>query len=160
MNINKENIFLFIQRKQNSEVKKFLQETGINSKDPEQRTALHHAAFYNNMELLKWLIENNAEVNAQDNTGYTPIHFACQEGNIECVQFLLENNADVNAVDIHGNTPAWVTVMHWKGGKNFPVLKHLYCSNADLSIQNKAGNSANNIIPMEIYKQLNKKRDE
>jgi ankyrin repeat protein len=90
----------------------------------------------------------------QDSTGFTALHFACQEGHIESVKTLLENNANIDIVDISGNTPAWITIMNWRGGKKFPVLKELYTYGADLTIKNKAGNSAINIIPEKIMNQL------
>lgn len=46
--------------------------------------------------------------------------------------------------------------MHWKGGKNLPILKELYNHQADLSIKNKAGNSAIKLIPEKIMTQLKK----
>jgi ankyrin repeat protein len=154
MKINEENIFIFIEKKDNELVKAYLLENGIDKKDPEQRTALINAAFYNNVELLNWLVKNKAGLNMQDSIGFTALHFACQEGHIESVKLLLENNADLNIVDIYGNTPAWITIMNWKGGKNFSILKELYIHNADLTIKNKAGNSAIKIIPENIMNQL------
>jgi ankyrin repeat protein len=154
MRINKENIFIAIQQKDNESLKNYLLENGIDLKDPEQRTALINSAFYNNVELLKWLIKNKANINMQDSIGFTALHFACQEGHIESVKVLLENNADIDIVDTYGNTPAWVTIMNWRGGGNFLVLKELYAYGADLTIKNKAGNSAINIIPEKIINQL------
>ena len=156
MMINAENMFLYIQKIENEVLKDFLLKNGIETTDPEGRTALINAAFYNNIDLLEWLINQGADIDAKDYIGYTALHFACQEGHIDSVKLLLLNNADVNIVDEHGNTPAWVTIMHWKGGKNLSILKELYNHQADLSIKNKAGNSAIKLIPEKIMTQLKK----
>jgi ankyrin repeat protein len=153
MAINIKNMFHYIQNNENNVIKDFLK-NNIDIKDPEGRAALINAAFYNNLELLKWLIENNAKIDTQDNNGYTSLHFACQEGNLECVKILLENNININMVDKDGNTAAWVTIMNWNGGKNFDVLKELYKNKADFEIKNKAGNSVNKIIPKEIMEKI------
>ena len=126
MMINAENMFLHIQKRKNEVLKDFLSKNGIETTDPEGRTALINAAFYNNIDLLEWLINQEADINAKDYIGYTALHFACQEGHIDSVKLLLLNNADVNIVDEHGNTPAWVTIMHWKGGKNLSILKEWF----------------------------------
>jgi ankyrin repeat protein len=99
MAINIKNMFYYIQNNENNVIKDFLK-NNIDIKDPEGRTALINAAFSNNLELLKWLIENNAKIDTQDNNGYTALHFACQEGNLECVKTLVENNININMV--HG----------------------------------------------------------
>lgn len=154
MIINEDNLFIFIQKKENEEIKRYLSEVDIDIRDPEQRTALINAAFYNNIDLLQWLIEKSANINAQDSIGFTALHFACQERHIESVKMLLMHNANINIVDKYGNTPAWVTIMNWKGGENLPILKELYKHKADLSIKNNAGNSAIDIIPKDIINQL------
>ena len=130
-------------------------EKGIDIRDKEQRTALINASFYGNETLLEWLLENGADVNTQDTIGFTALHFACQEGHLQCVKILLTGKSNINIPDKYGNTPAWVTVMNWKGGKNFSVLKELYKNGADLNIKNNAGNSAIDIIPQNILEQLN-----
>lgn len=154
MNINSDNLFLCIKEKDDESVKKYLLEKGIETRGEERRTALINAAFYDNAPLLKWLLKNGADINAQDTFGFTALHFACQEGCLQSVVILLEKNANVNLVDKYGNTAAWVAIMNWKGGANFPVLKELYKNRADLTIKNNAGNSAIDIIPQEILEQL------
>jgi ankyrin repeat protein len=153
MRININNLFHYIENRENELVKKFL-ENNIDIKDPEGRTAVINAGFYNNLELLEWLIKNNANINVQDKNGYNALHFACQQGNLECVKLLVRNNIKINEVDKDGNTPAWVTIMNWNGGKNYDVLKELYKNGADFDIKNKAGNYAGKIIPKEIIEKL------
>ncbi len=55
MEVNAENMFLHIQKKENEVLKDFLSKNGIETTDPERRTALAlvNAAFYNNIDLLE-----------------------------------------------------------------------------------------------------------
>lgn len=157
MNININNIYIFIEQKKNNDFKSFLENNGLEIKDEFGRTSLLNAAFYNNIELLQWLIEKGAEIKAKDNNGYTALHFAIQEAHDDSVTLLLNHSADVDAKDINGNTPSWVCVMHWKGGGNFNNLKKMYEHNADFSIVNNAGRSAKDIIPEKIMNDLKTK---
>jgi len=153
--INKNNIFLNIQKKENEKVKEFLCKNNINIKDDTYgRTSLMNASFYNSIEILEWLLSQNADVNAQDKKGYTALHFSVQEANLTVTEQLLKNGANVNIQDIHGNTPSSVAVTNWKGGKNFEALQKLIKNNADLSIKNNAGISAKDIIPEKILEKL------
>ncbi len=154
MNININNLFIFIEQNQNDKVKSFLLDNGIEIKDEFGKTALHNTSFYNNTELLDWLLNNGSDINMQDNNGYTALHFAVQEVHDEIVKILLKNNVNLDIQDINGNTASWVCVMHWKGGKNLINLKELYKKGADFSIKNNAGRSTQDIVPEKIMNEL------
>ena len=47
----------------------------VNDKD-EARTLLHHAAEYDSVQCVEWLIQNNADVEATDRLGMTPLALA------------------------------------------------------------------------------------
>ena len=36
--------------------------------------------------MVKFLVDNNADINAQDNEGWTPLHAAVSVGNLEVVK--------------------------------------------------------------------------
>ena len=154
MKINPNNLFTFIQNKENEQVQEYLSNSQIDIKDEYGRTPLINAAFYNNVELIDWLVRNGANINASDNIGFTALHFAAQEANTESLKSLIKHGADLNQKDMHGNTPAWVAVMNWKAGKNFDNLKALVKSGADLSLKNNANRSADEIIPEKIMLDL------
>ena len=77
----------------------------INVKDDRDGySLLHFAAFYDDTEALKFLIDAGANVNAKENEGRTPLHLAAERGNIESVELLLKAGSDINAKNEHGDT--------------------------------------------------------
>jgi len=48
----------------------------INKRSKGGQTALHEAVFYEQVEIVKFLLDNGAEVNARDNKGKTPLFYA------------------------------------------------------------------------------------
>lgn len=147
-------LFMLISKKKNDEVKDFLSKNGIDIKGEDKRTPLIHAAFYNNTELMEWLLENKADINAADRNGYTALHFACEKGYNSAVKLLISKGANLNKPDFYGNTPAWIAITYWKQGQNLPILRELYQHNANLSIKNNAGYSALDILPTNIMNAL------
>jgi len=87
-----DNMVLDIEKNCNEKVEKLLNEIGIDAFDSYSRTALIWASFYNNIELLNWLIENHADLNHKDRNGYSALHFAGQEKHESLFKFkCLEN---------------------------------------------------------------------
>lgn len=48
----------------------------INVQDEDNLTPLHYAARYNQLDVLKLLVENHADIQAGDDEGLTPLHYA------------------------------------------------------------------------------------
>jgi hypothetical protein len=66
---------------------------------------LFYAAYENNVEAMKSLIDRGADINAQDeNTGYTPAILALISGKQDAVAYLVNIGADVNIRDNSGNS--------------------------------------------------------
>ncbi len=59
-------------------------------------TALHWAAFWNDIDTVALLVEAGAKVNAQNDYGATPLWCACANRNTASVRRLLEAGADPN----------------------------------------------------------------
>ena len=71
----------------------------INMKDESGMTPLHWAARGEHFEIIKYLINNGADVNVKNNDNVMALQFVI--GNKEAVQFLIAKGADV---PVKGNT--------------------------------------------------------
>lgn len=69
-------------------------------------TPLIVAAYFNSFKVLKYLIENGADINGANNNGTTVIMYAKDgsilTGEFQTLDFLLENGADPNIQDYNG----------------------------------------------------------
>ncbi|XP_078581532.1 death-associated protein kinase 1-like [Branchiostoma floridae x Branchiostoma japonicum] len=68
-------------------------------------TALHVASMYGRTEIVKLLLQHDADVEARDNYGDTALHVASRNGHTEIVKLLLQHDADVEARDNDGRKP-------------------------------------------------------
>ena len=74
-------------------------------------TPLYYASEYDNLPVIKSLVEAGAEINIRipfeyKRGGYTPLHRATEEGHLEIANYLIDQGADVNAKDKYGRTPS------------------------------------------------------
>lgn len=68
-------------------------------------TALHWAAFRDDLEMVKWLLAAGANVKATTREGaITPLFMACTNGNAAIIGAMLKVGADANAVNGNGTT--------------------------------------------------------
>ena len=58
---------------------------------------LHFACAKGQVNTVKFLIENGAEINSRDKMGLTPLYLALRKSQTELAIFLLQNGAEVNA---------------------------------------------------------------
>lgn len=137
-----------------SKVQEIINKHGIEAFDGDKRTAIIWAAFFGQINILNWLINNGADINHQDNIGYSSLHFCSQEQNAEVASILLENGANPNILDKHANTPLWTALFTSKG--NFDLVKILRINGANPKQKNKYGTSPDDMAN-QIY---NKKIDE
>lgn len=69
-------------------------------------TALMHAAYSGNTEIVSQLLRLGANVDAQDTDGWTPLHYASSEGHERVVEILLENRANPTIAEhVSGDRP-------------------------------------------------------
>ena len=54
---------------------------------------LHSAAFWNDLEIIKLLIQHGADINAKDNDSNTPLAVAHRQANLNVVRALLDLGA-------------------------------------------------------------------
>lgn len=149
-----------------NEIVKDLIKTGVflNSKNEENKTALHIALVNLNYDMAKLLIVNGAEPNVENNHGLTPLHYAAMYGQLDIVNLLIQYGADINALDEENYTPLHYATSHLRPD----VVKALIKNGAKVDIVNKQGNTAldlarkrtqwdaNNIINKQLFLYLQK----
>ena len=62
----------------------------INSKDENGFSALHKASDRGNLDMVKYLLENDAEMNLTNNFGQTPLHMAAVKKHSDVVKYLMD----------------------------------------------------------------------
>jgi len=77
--------------------------------------ALHYASTHNHLQIIKMLIDNNANINLKDKIGMTPLHLTALGGHREATKIIIDSGALLNLVNIYGETPLDVTL------KNFEI---------------------------------------
>ena len=100
-------------------------------------TALWVAAAKGHFDVVRLLIEQNADVDGRTSTNSTPLRAAAFDGRLDIVRYLVENRADVNARNDFNSTPLMVTC--YKGHPN--VATYLVKHGANINLQDNEGSS-------------------
>jgi ankyrin repeat protein len=79
--------------------------TLVSAREHDDATALHLAVSFQRANIVKFLLDNKADVNAKSKKGWTPLHFVALTGDKEIAELLLSRGADVNSKDEDGETP-------------------------------------------------------
>jgi ankyrin repeat protein len=69
----------------------------VSAAQPDGMTALHWAAYQDDLDLVDRLLRAGANARASNRYGVTPLSLACTNANVAMVQRLLEAGADANA---------------------------------------------------------------
>jgi ankyrin repeat protein len=77
----------------------------VNAPQADGMTALHWAAYHDDLSTVELLVRAGANVSAANRYGVTPMSLACTNGNGPMVELLLEAKADPNAPLPGGETP-------------------------------------------------------
>lgn len=86
---------------------KFFSKAGratVNQKNVGGATALHMACREKNFEIVKILVENEADVNSADNEGWTPLMRGALAGDKDIVDLLLVKGAQASSVNSSGES--------------------------------------------------------
>ena len=96
---------------------------------------LYDAIRHNDIEKVKFLIENGVDVNEKNLLGKTPLYEAASSGYLELVKFLVEKGADVNAKTNNG-----VTALHDAAYNGYlEIEKFLVEKGADINAKTNSG---------------------
>ncbi|WP_146196656.1 ankyrin repeat domain-containing protein, partial [Acinetobacter stercoris] len=108
------------------------------------RTFLMFSVIEKNIEIVKYLLDLNADVNIHDKKGFTALHFAVFAKELEIIKLLVEAGAKIDAIDDQGNTPLWRAMMTTGGDSE--ISKYLISKEADLDKKNKHG-----VSPRDLF---------
>jgi hypothetical protein len=117
-----------------------------------QITPLHSAAYYDNFEVAKKLIEYDADINARDEDGWTPLSWASRghyfkDGSV--VRLLLVRGADVNVrTGTFSSTPLHRASEHGA----LDIVRLLLERGADVEAVNGAGKTALQVVGKTKYR--------
>lgn len=101
-------------------------------------TALHWAAYHDDLEVAKRLVHAKANVKATNRYGVTPLVLACTNGAGAMVELLLDAGADPNTA-LRGNETVLMTAA--RTGKLGPV-RALLTRGADVNAKERRGQTA------------------
>ena len=115
----------------------------ITEKEEEQQLQLSsrltipiiEAARIGNIEDVKLLLKEYADINIQKEDEWTALMLASQNGHTQVVELLLKENADVNAQKEDG----WTALMIASNDGHTEVVELLLKDNADVNTQNEEG---------------------
>ena len=112
----------------------FLLQKGANPDFQESEfgcTLLIVAAFQNDLECTKVLLQAKADPNIKSDKGLAPISFACNKGFEDMVAAYISNDADVNISNGNGYTPLHDAI---EGG-HINIVRMLLAAGADVNAQ-------------------------
>jgi len=100
----------------------------VNARLADGDTALHWAAYWDDLESAQALVDRGADVNATNRYGVTPLSLACTNGNAAMIVLMLKAKAHVNLALPGGETPLMTAA---RTGK-VDALKVLLTNGADV----------------------------
>ena len=103
----------------------------------EDCTALWVAAAKGHFDVVRFLIEQNAEVDGRTSSNSTPLRAAAFDGHLGIVRCLVENGADVNAHNHYNNTPLMIACCEG----HLDVASYLIKHGANINLQDNDGRS-------------------
>ena len=143
-------IFELARRGSVQEVQAIAKETPavLNAKDQRGSTPLILACYYNNIEVVSYLIQNVDDINGSTKDG-SPLMAAAVKGYNSIAQLLLDAGADPMIEDMNNTTALHYAAMF----KNHELAQLLLDAGADPNHKNNVGQS-----PMDFSLMLNDKR--
>ena len=117
----------------------FLSKGNLTQKDKDE--LLLKASEKGDLEGVKFLIENGADVNAKGCCDYTPLHEAAEKGHLEVVKYLISKGADVNAKSTGVFTSGYTPLHMAAGGGYLEVVKYLVSNGVDVNAKGEYGDT-------------------
>lgn len=109
--------------------------TQVEIRTAQDESPLMMAALKGHLELVKALIERDADVNKP---GWAPLHYAATRGHLDIIRLLLDKHAYIDAASPNGTTPLMMAAHYGSPG----AVKVLLEAGADPLLKNNLGLSA------------------
>ena len=108
----------------------------INDVNKKNWTPLHYAVSKGHLEIVNYLLSNQADVTVQIDDGWNVYLMAAYDGNVQIMQALiLHNNDYINDVNKKNWTP-----LHYAVSKgHLEIVNYLLSNKADVTVQNDDG---------------------
>lgn len=91
----------------NSQIARLLKKVPDDQKADICSKALTGAIVRGELNSLKYLIANGADVNIKSDAEPSPVHYAVKRHRIEFLKVILEHGGNINTLDINGRTPLY-----------------------------------------------------
>ena len=129
-----------VQRMDRVTIRGLLQESiDVNASQVDGMTALHWAAYHDDLDILERLVRAGADVEVANRYGVTPLSLACTNANADMVELLLGAGADPNMSLPGGETVLMTAARTGRVG----AVKALLANGADVhSAENRRGQTA------------------
>jgi ankyrin repeat protein len=125
-----------VQQMDRAAVRRLLERPAdVNASQPDGMTALHWAAYQDDLDLVDRLLKAGANVRATNRYGVTPLSLACTNGNVAMVERLLTAGADANASLPEGETVLMTAARTGKVG----AVRALIARGADVHAKESRG---------------------
>ncbi|XP_052228466.1 E3 ubiquitin-protein ligase MIB2-like isoform X2 [Dreissena polymorpha] len=92
---------------------------------------LHVAAANDHSEVIKILLQANANVNKLSKQDFIPLHLSCKEGYFKSAKLLIEAGSQVNAEDKEGDTPLHLCVSQMRTTGSPMSMMHMLLRRGD-----------------------------
>ncbi len=136
-----DNMFISaVQKNQKAVVMTFLKKGGIdvNKRDELGFTSLYYACEKGSKDIVKLLLENDADVSMPSNDSKTCLHAVAKTGNKDIIQMLVDAGSDIDALDKEDKTP----LMYFIQNKKTESALLLLSLGADKTLLDSQGHSA------------------
>lgn len=114
---------------------------GANSSSIEGGSAIHYAAEYGRLDILKILLHKGVDINTRNIKQTPPLVLAARWGKLDCIRFLLEHGAAPNLQTFLGDTALTLAVQ--APVKDQPaIVQALLEKDAKVNVRNSGGDTA------------------